>query len=310
MRDITAKITTRRSAVAQAILVASKQETIEAVEKRSVPKGDVMEFSRAAGLLAIKRTSDVIPDCHPLPIEFASITSVVQQRSIVIRCEVHTLYKTGVEIEALHGATIAALTMYDMLKPLDKELEITSVRLISKHGGKTDYTDAHHPAPRTAVLVCSDSIAAGKKHDHSGVAIQERLALHGVTTAHYEILADEIELIQNAVIRLCNENYKLIILTGGTGLSPRDVTPEAVKPLLDREVPGIMEAARAYGQDRTPYSMLSRGVAGMRGDALILTLPGSTRGAEETIDALFPSVLHIFRVAKGAKHDEGTRTSE
>lgn len=95
----------------------------------------------------------------------------------------------------------------------------------------------------------------------------------------------------------------MVVFTGGTGLSSRDVSPEALKPLIDREVPGIMEAARSYGQERTPYSMLSRGIAGFANRTLLLAFQGSTRGAEESVDALFPHILHVFRVAGGARHD-------
>lgn len=303
MINITHKGTTLRQAIATAIVKVSKQETIEAVQQRKVPKGDVFEFSRAAGLLAIKKTSDVIPDCHPLPVEFAAITHAIDGLNIIVTVEVHTIYKTGVEVEAMHGASVAALTMYDMLKPIDKAIEISTIKLENKKGGKTDFKDSLAKSLRCAVIVCSDSIAAGEKEDRAGKAVLEKLKQNNLTTSLYKVIPDEVDAIQSTIKQLVGEQYNLVLFTGGTGLSPRDVTPEAITPLLDRTIPGIMEAARQYGQQRTPYAMLSRGIAGFIQNTLVLTLPGSTKGAEETMDALFPYIIHIFRVAEGMRHD-------
>lgn len=303
MNDITQKVNTLRKAVAVATLSVSSPATIAAVENGRVPKGDVFEFSRAAGLLAIKKTSDVIPDCHPLPIEYAAITHRIQGLDILVTVEVHTVYRTGVEVEAMHGAAITALTMYDMLKPLDKGISLSDIRLDAKKGGKSDFAD--RPADlRAAVVVCSDSVAQGKKTDSAGKAIIQALQAQGLSAGHYALIPDELEVIRAKAQALVTDGYDLVLFTGGTGLSPRDVTPEAIAPLLDREVPGIMEAARAYGQERTPYAMLSRGVSGFIGKTLVLTLPGSTRGAEETMHALFPHILHIFAVVGGSRHEK------
>ena len=303
MVDITNKIVTHRSAIAEAIVAVSKQETIDAILNKTVPKGDVFEVSRVAGLFGIKRTSDMIPDCHPLPVEYAAVRHRIEGLQIIIETEVHTLYKTGVEVEAMHGASVTALTIYDMLKPIDKGIEIKNIRLVSKKGGKSQYADILHKKLKTAVVVCSDSISAGKKQDFAGKAIIAKLEKVNVDTEDYTIIPDEIPAIQAKVQTLCDDKFDLIIITGGTGLSPRDVTTEAIRPMLDREIPGIAEAARQYGQQHMPYAMLSRSIAGLKGKTLILALPGSTRGAEESMDALFPYILHIFKVAEGMPHD-------
>jgi molybdenum cofactor biosynthesis protein MoaC len=303
MVNITSKASTLRQAIASATVTVSKRETIEAIQNKQIPKGDIFEFSRAAGLLAIKKTSDVIPDCHPLPVEYAAIKHELNGLQIIITVEVHSIYKTGVEVEAMHGAAITSLTIYDMLKPIDKGVEISTIRLENKKGGKTDFKDHVSDNLKSAVIVCSDGVFHGKKKDSSGQKIVEKLAKLNMKAAFHTIIPDEFNLIQETVKKLSGEGYNLVLITGGTGLSPRDVTPDAIRPLLDREIPGIMEAARNYGQQRTPYAMLSRGIAGFIKNTLVVTLPGSTRGVEESMDALFPYILHVFRVAEGMRHN-------
>ncbi len=303
MVDITHKSTTLRTAVAQAIVKVSKPETIIAIQNDSVPKGNVFAMSKAAGLLGVKRTPDILPDCHPLPIEFTSVEYEIDELEITVIFTVKTIYKTGVEVEAMHGASVVALNMYDMLKPIDKGIEIHHIKLLNKKGGKSDFKDRFRKDLTAAVIVCSDTISEGHKEDKAGKAIIEKLETCEVNVEEYIIIPDEKDIIQEKAKMYQSRGIDLIIFTGGTGLSTRDVTPEALTPLLDRRIPGIEEAIRNYGQDRTPYSMLSRSIAGTLKNTLILALPGSTNGASESMDAIFPSVLHIFRILKGARHD-------
>jgi len=300
MVDITHKTSTLRKAIASAKVTVSKPETLLAIETGQVPKGNIFEFARASALFAIKKTSDVIPDCHPLPVEFASVKYDTEGMSVVISVEVHTIYKTGVEVEAMHGASVAALVMYDMLKPIDKGVTIEQIKLVEKRGGKSD---AKYPTQlKSTVIVCSDSVSNGQKQDSSGKAIVAILEQHGLENPQYFVVPDSISSIKNLVSRQIEANTDLILLTGGTGLSKRDVTPEAVMELLDQPIPGIMETARAYGQQRVKTAMLSRGVAGFAKNSLIVTLPGSKKGVEESLQAIFPEVLHVFSVRDNDPH--------
>ena len=303
MVEITHKNTTLRTVVAQAIVQVSSQETIDAIQNDLVPKGNVFEMAKTAGLFAVKKTSDIIPDCHPLPVEYTGVTYEVEGLQIKILIEVKTIYRTGVEVEAMHGVSVIALTMYDMLKPIDKGIEIQNVKLVKKKGGKSDFKDKFRKDIKAAVIVCSDTISAGQKEDKAGKAIIVKLESAHVEIVDYLIIPDEFDRIQEVTLNHVSQGTDLIIFTGGTGLSKRDVTPDALAPLLDREIPGIAEAIRSYGQERTPYSMLSRSIVGTKEQSVIMALPGSTKGASESMDAVFPALLHVFQIFKGARHD-------
>jgi len=304
MKDISGKIITLRHATAQAFLRASSK-TIEKVKKGEVPKGNVLEIARTAGIMAAKKSSELIPYCHQIPLDWIMVDFEILKEKIIIQTNVKAIWKTGVEMEALTAASITALTIYDMLKPLDDSLEISSIKLIEKHGGKSDWKQQFKEPIKTAILVLSDTISQGRKEDKSGKMIIRKLENEQVKVVEYNIFPDEIDVIKKELIRLSDkEKIDLILTTGGTGLGPRDNTVEATKDVIEREVPGISEAIRIFGFTRTPYSMLSRGISGVRGKTIIINLPGSSIGVSESLDALFPWVLHSFWILRGGGHNK------
>jgi molybdenum cofactor biosynthesis protein MoaC len=303
MIDTSDKFETLRQARAEA-RVKMADSTVEAVKKGQVPKGNVLEIARAAAVMAAKKTSELIPYCHPLPVDFVDIDYEIGKNEIIISSEVRSIWKTGVEMEALTAVSVAALTVYDMLKPLDKELVIERIILLEKKGGKSDFKDRFPRPLRAAVLVISDSTFQGKRKDKSGQIIKDILKEHSVVVQEYKILPDDKEMISEEIKKLSDEEKMDVILTtGGTGLGPKDVTPEATLEVIERTAPGITEATRSFGQKRIPYSMLSRNVAGVRGKTLIINLPGSSRGAKESMSILFPGVLHSLKMIWGGGHN-------
>jgi molybdenum cofactor synthesis domain-containing protein len=270
-----------------------------------VPKGNVLELARAAATLAAKRTFELIPLCHPIPLDQVTIDFEMQRDAIVVLATVKAVWKTGVEMEALVAASTAALTIYDMLKPIDQALEVKSIKLQEKRGGKSDFADTFEKPLKAAVVVTSDGTYSGTRKDKSGKQIVEMLRPYPVETAFYEILPDEKETIEKMLMRLCDEERcDLVFTTGGTGLGPRDVTVEATQAVIKKPVSGIVETARKFGQDRNPYAMLSRGLAGLRGKTLVINLPGSSNGVRESLQALLPGLLHAFKMMAGGGHTE------
>jgi cyclic pyranopterin phosphate synthase len=301
MRDVHRKPSTLRRAVASSS-VRMAPETVALVRAGSGPKGDALAAARIAGVLAAKDVSRLIPYCHPVRVDHVAIDFDLRAGEVAITCCVTAVDRTGVEMEALGGVSIAALTLYDMLKPADDELVIGETRLVKKSGGKSDFKETFEHALRAAVIVVSDSTAAGQREDRSGRAIAERLREHAVEVDDPLVVPDDPERIEAEVRRLVAERRDLVLTTGGTGLGPRDRTIEAVSRVIERPVPGIAEAMRAHGFQRTPRAVLSRSLAGIAGRTLILTLPGSSRGAQESLDAIWPGVLHIFPMMWGGGH--------
>jgi len=301
--DVSTKYVTLRTATAQARLSVSP-ETLKLIHAKKIPKGDPLPVAKVAAVQAAKHTSDIIPYCHPMPVEFVGVEFEFGEGTIIVRTTVKAIYKTGVEMEALTAATVAALTLYDMLKMVDEEMRILEVELLSKSGGKSDFRTGSQSALRAAVLVMSDSIASGNKSDASGQLIVARLKKEGLNVEDYRIIPDDAELIASTVRAYADEKHlDFVMTTGGTGFSHRDSTPEAMASVFEREAPGIAEAARAYGQERTPYAMLSRARAGLRGNTLIVNLPGSSGAVTDALNALFPAILHSFPMITGRGHE-------
>lgn len=295
------KTTTLRKAKAEAKLLLSSS-ALNMLRERKTPKGDALEVAKVAGIMAAKKTSDIIPYCHPLPLDQVTIDYEFQDTEVKITASVTATWKTGVEMEALIAAQVTAATLFDMLKMIDPAMRITDVHVLEKTGGKSDYKESIPADFRVAVIVTSDGTAAGKRKDRSGQIIKERLENFGIAHVEYVILPDEIEGIKKELLKFYEQQFHLVITTGGTGLGPRDVTTEATKAIIDRDIPGIMEAARAFGQQRTKYAMLSKGIAGLKGNMLIINLPGSSKGTEESLNAIFPAVLHGYKMMEGGGH--------
>lgn len=295
------KIETLRTAIAAAELIGAA-EAMQKLWRGETPKGNAIEIARVAGVLAAKRTWELIPYCHPIPIDHIAVEFSCAEAVITVRATVTAIGRTGVEMEALTAAMIAALTLYDMGKALDAAMTITNARLVEKRGGKSDWRETIPPDFRAAVIVTSDATARGTRKDTSGRMIEERLQRFGIRPQVYTVLPDDRETIAARLTQLAAEGFHLILTTGGTGLGPRDATADATAAVIEREVPGIAEAMRAHGQRRTPYAMLSRGRVGVKGGTVIVNLPGSSRGTKEGLDAIFPALLHIYPMLRGGGH--------
>jgi cyclic pyranopterin phosphate synthase len=309
MVDVGSKSVSSRRAVAGAV-VRMRPETLAALLDAGGPKGDAFVTARLAGIGGAKRTSELIPLCHPLPIDRVDVelTPDHQAGTVTIRAEASATARTGVEMEALTAASVAALTLYDMAKALQRDIVIERIELLEKTGGRSGDYRRDEPTPVAAeheavVVTCSNRSAAGQREDASGPALVEALREAGFDVApDATVVADDEDEIASLLARLAEAGHRLILTTGGTGLSPTDVTPAATRRVIEREAPGLAELMRAAGLASTPMAALSRGVVGVRGQTLIANLPGSPSGASESLAALLPVLRHALDQLAGGDH--------
>lgn len=313
MVDVSGKEATSREAVAVGKIRVSPV-IMEAVKSGTAGKGDVLGCARIAGIMGAKRTAEMIPLCHVLPIHKCGIEFELLEETgeILARCRVKTVGKTGVEMEALTGVSVALLTVYDMCKAMDKGMVIGEIHLEEKRGGKSgnfrfpsEHGRAGENGPsrvpiRVAVITSSDAGYAGEREDLSGPAIRKLVEAAGDVVVSMTILPDERAMLAEKMAAIADAGEAdLILTTGGTGFSPRDVTPEATLDIGERVVPGIPEAMRAYSMQFTPRTMLSRAASVIRRQTLIINLPGSPKAVRECLEFIYPQLEHGIEILTG-----------
>jgi len=321
MADVRDKRVTRRRAVAVGELLAGPVAYPLIVERR-LPKGDALLMAEVAGLQGAKMASALMPLCHPLPLELVRVhcAPVPEREAIRVWCECASEARTGVEMEALAGVNAALLTVYDLTKPVEPALEVGAIRLLFKEGGKRglwvhpqgmseEERARYQPRParqlqgaRCAVITLSDRASSGHYPDRSGPTLVEGLRALGGSTPAAEVLPDGVEPLATRLSELQADGVRLCLCTGGTGLGPRDLTPEALVSLGGRRVDGLAQMVRGLSAQHTPLAWLSRAEVVQVGPMLVFALPGSPRAAGQCLDILAPVLAHALAMMDDGEH--------
>src|SRR5919198_1588276 len=204
MFDVGNKPDTLRIATAKTVIKVSA-ETISLIKKGKSPKGDIVDAARISATMGAKRTWDLLPYCHPIPIDHIKVDVSIKTESVEVDVQVKTTWKTGVEMESLTGASIAALAIYDMLKPVDETLAIESIKLLAKSGGIKDFYGRYDKPLKAVVMVVSDSVSKGERSDKSGKLAAERLKSSGFEIVDYRVIPDDVRQIESSLIIACDE---------------------------------------------------------------------------------------------------------
>jgi len=319
MIDVGAKDVTRRRALATGKRRVA-DETLQMIRRGHSPKGDILAIAEVAGIMAAKNTSALLPLCHPLPLDSIKVWFHVHDGEVEAFCEVICHAKTGVEMEALVGVNTALLTVYDLAKAVDPVIEIDGIFLLEKEGGKAGHWRHPRAEPvlaaastaksgkisldglRCAVLTLSDRAAKGVYEDQAGPLLREFCSDHGGREVLFEVIPDEKELLQKKILTAAEKGADLVLLTGGTGIGDRDISPEAVRELASKELIGFGEAQRSFGAQFTDAAWLSRSTAFVVGRTVVVLFPGSPKAVRQGLEAIGHLFAHAVRMVRGGSH--------
>jgi len=295
------------------------------VRDRKLPKGDALVLAEIAGISAAKQTPNLLPLCHPLPLEEVSVHCDLDEPHAAVRvsCQVATTAKTGVEMEALVGASVALLCLYDLIKMVEPALVLEQVRLNYKEGGKhgvwkhpearPDSVFVHSDRPqrligvKCAVVTMSDRVSEGRSEDRSGPLALEWLKDNAALVSGCHVVPDDKNRIQSVIRDLVQQGIQLIITTGGTGMGPRDITIDAIQAIATKEMRGIGEFLRQSGSLRKPSAWLSNSSSFVLDKTLIIALPGNSNAVTEGLAALSDLIPHALHIVNGGNHGEAVR---
>lgn len=320
MADVSGKRITHRRAVACGAIYMNA-EAFHAVKNKTLAKGDALAMAEVAGIMGAKRTAEILPMCHPLPLDHVGVHFALneQNSSVTVYCYVVADARTGVEMEALTGVQSALLSLWDLTKPVDPALSLGDTRLLVKEGGKSglwfhpagipEWLEAQFTVSNSwkdiscAVLVMSDRASSCVYEDKSGAMLKDRLAILGANVVSYEIIPDEPVEIEKALRQIVGKHKpRLILASGGTGPGPRDVTPGVLAQMLDCPLEGLGEMLRRESAAFTNTAWLSRMGGGLMGGSLVIALPGSPKAVEECWQVLEPCLPKALMMIEKQGH--------
>jgi cyclic pyranopterin phosphate synthase len=324
MIDISSKTPVLRTARAQGEIIL-KKESLQAIKNRKVKKGDALETARVAAISAVKKTPEIVPHCHQIPIEDVQVSFSVGRDSVTVEVEVTATAKTGVEMEALVGALTALTVIWDMVKYLEKDengqyphTRIQDLKVLWKKKGKSQmerfpqkatYEKHKEEAPKSArIAIITVSTSRTLKTDESGKIIAELAKSAGHTIATYTVVKDEKKQIEAAVRRALKTDSEGLIINGGTGISPTDITIEAVRPLFEKEIAGFGTVFLNLSFAEIGSSCVtSRCSAGIISGKPVFCIPGSPAACRLAMEKIIlPELGHIlYHAASPAVYRRG-----